>query len=112
MESCKCCIYLKVKDMNKNVTELYNKVLAVVLDDYEITEGKMFTSNEPDCVGARTSLIIALHDEGLSDREIAECTHKMRRCSVCIIRNRYREQNAHWEVKMCIEHIKKMRQNS
>lgn len=98
--------------MNKNAREIYERALEVVLEDFGLTAKKMFCSNEPDCVGARTSLIIALHDEGLSDREIAELTHKMRRCSVCLIRNRYCEKNAHWEVKMCIAHIKKMRQKS
>lgn len=97
--------------MNKNVIEIYNQALKVVLEDYDIAEEKMFTSNEPDCVGARVALIVALHDEGLTDKEIAECTHKMRRCSVCLIRNRYAPTSAHWEVKMCIEHIKKMRKN-
>lgn len=98
--------------MNKNVIEIYNKALAVVLDDFGLTKEKMFGSNEPDCVNARISLIVSLHDEKLTDKEIAECTHKMRRCSVCLIRNHYNDKTAHWEVKMCIEHIKKMRQNS
>ena len=102
-------INLTFKRMNKNVTELYNKVLSVVLDDFGLTEERMFRGNEPDCVNARVSLVMSLRDEGLSDREIAECTQKMRRCSVCFIRNKFSDKTAHWEVKMCIEHIKKMK---
>ena len=95
--------------MNKNAKEVYDRVLAVVLDDFGLTAEKMFNSNEPDCVNARASLIISLRDEGLSDKEIADCTQKMRRCSVCLIRNRYSDKTAHWEVKMCIERIKKLK---
>ena len=95
--------------MNKNAKEIYDRVLAVVLDDFGLTKERMFSTNEPDSVNARASLIISLRDEGLSDKEIAECTQKMRRCSVCIIRNKYSDKTAHWEVKMCIEHIKKLK---
>lgn len=95
--------------MNKNAKEIYDRVLAVVLDDFGLTEAKMFGTNEPDSVNARASLIISLRDAGLRDKEIAECTQKMRRCSVCIIRNKYNDKTAHWEVKMCIERIKKLK---
>lgn len=98
--------------MNKNAKEIYDNVLSIVLDDYGLTIGEMFGTNRIDCVGARQSLIIALHDEGLSDSEIAELTQKMRRCSVCLIRNRYNEAAAHWEVKNCIEHIKRSRKSN
>lgn len=101
--------YLKIKDMNKNVAIVYERVLAIVLDDFGLTAEKMFGTNDPDCVNARVSLIIALRDEGLTDREIAECTHKMRRCSICQIRNRYSDKTANWEVKTCIAHIKKLK---
>lgn len=95
--------------MNKNAKEIYDKVIAVVLDDFDLTAEKMFSSNEPDSVNARMSLIVSLRDEGLTDREIAELTQKMRRCSVCLIRNRYSDKTANWEVKTCIEHIKRMK---
>ena len=95
--------------MNKEAKEVYDRVLAVVLDDFGLTKEKMFGSNEPDCVNARISLIVSLRDEKLTDREIAECTQKMRRCSVCYVRNRYSDKTANWEVKNCIEHIKKMK---
>ena len=98
--------------MNKNAKEIYDKVLAVVLDDFGLTAEKMFGSNELDCVNARMSLIVSLRAAGLTDKEIAECTQKMRRCSVCLIRNRYSDKTANWEVKMCIEHIKKMKADS
>ena len=55
--------------MNKNAKEVYDRVLAVVLDDFGLTAEKMFNSNEPDCVHARASLIISLRYEGLSDNE-------------------------------------------
>ena len=97
--------------MNKNVTELYNKALAVVLDEYGLTEEKMFASNEVDCVQARMALLEALIEEGFSDKDIADCT-KMRRCTICKIRNKYDDKTAPWTVKLCIEHIKKMKQNS
>ena len=98
--------------MNKDAKEIYENVLSIVLDDYGLTIGEMFGTNRAECVGARQSLIIALHDEGLSDNEIAELTQKLRRCSICLIRNRYNDKTAHWEVKHCIEHIKKIRANS
>jgi hypothetical protein len=93
--------------MNKNVTELYEKALAIVIDEYGLTVEKLFGSNDGDCVQARMALLIALTKEGLTDKEIAECIH-MRRCTVCKIRNKYDDRTAPWTVKICIEHIKKM----
>lgn len=98
--------------MNKNAKEIYEEVLSIVLDDYGLTISEMFGSNRAECVNARKSLIISLHDEGLSDSEIAELTQKMRRCSICIIRNNYNDKTAHWEVKHCIELVKKMKKKS
>lgn len=92
--------------MNKYVIEIYENTLYRVLEEFGITEQVMFNSNEAECVQARMSLIVALHEKGLSDKEIAECTKKMRRCSVCCIRNRYNDATAPWTVKMCIERIK------
>ncbi len=92
--------------MNKNVVELYSKVLAEVLNEYELEEAVMFASNAEECVQARQSLIVGLADKGLSDKEIAECTKKMRRCSVCKIRNKYDDRSAPWTVQRCIERIK------
>lgn len=94
--------------MNKNVILLYNKALAVVLDEYGLTEGKLFASNDAECVSARKALIMGLINRGLSDHEIAECTHKLRRCAVCKIRNKFAPLTEKWDVKMCIEHIKGM----
>lgn len=94
--------------MNKNVIEIYKKVLAEVLDEYELDEAAMFSSNAEECVQARQALIIGLSRIGLSDKEIAECTHKMRRCSVCIIRNKYNDGAAPWTVKLCLEKIKQI----
>lgn len=94
--------------MNKNVTELYNKVLAEVLSEYELDEAVMFASNAEECVQARQALIIGASRLGLSDKEIAECTKTMRRCSVCIIRNKYNDGTAPWTVKLCLEKIKQI----
>lgn len=91
--------------MNRSVIELYNKVLAVVLDDYQLTAGELFNSNDAECVQARMVLVVSLHKKGLSDKEIAECTQKMRRCSVCKIRNHFDDRVAPWTVKSCLEHI-------
>ena len=99
---------LMIEDMNKNVTELYNKVLAVVLNEYEITAEELFHSNNSECVQAREVLIVTLNKKGLSDKEIAECTQKMRRCSVCKIHNRFNPGNAPWSVKICLEHLKSL----
>lgn len=91
--------------MNKNVIEVYNQVLNVVLDDYQLTASELFHSNDAECVQARTVLVVSLNRQGLSDKEIAECTQKMRRCSVCKIRNHYDDDHAPWTVKRCLEHI-------
>lgn len=92
--------------MNRNVIDIYDGVLNKILDEFGITQQVLFNSNEAECVQARMALIVTLTDMGLSDKEIAECTHKMRRCSVCRIRNRYRDADAPWTVRMCIERIK------
>lgn len=97
--------------MNKNVTEIYNRALNVVLEEYELTVEKLFSSNDGDCVQARMALLEALIEEGFSDKEIADST-KMRRCTVCKIRNKYDDKTAPWTVRVCIEHIKKMKDNS
>ena len=91
--------------MNKNVIELYNEVLNVVLDDYQLTVGVLFNSNDAECVQARMVLVVSLNKKGLSDKEIAECTQKMRRCSVCKIRNHYDDARAPWTVRRCLDHI-------
>lgn len=93
--------------MNKDKKELYNEVLIKILERYELTEERLFNCNCSECVEARISLVITLHSRGLSDGDIAELTQKMRRCSVCLIRNKYSEANASWSVKSCIEKIKK-----
>lgn len=95
--------------MNKNVIELYNKALAVVLDENGITAEQMFGCNSETCVEARTSLIVGLNRLGVSDKDIAELTHKMRRCSVCKIRNRFNDRTASWTVKMCIDHLNSLK---
>lgn len=92
--------------MNKNVTELYSKALAVVLDEYGLTEERMFKSNDAECVSARKALIMGLIDRGFTDQQIAECTHKLRRCAICKIRNKFAPLTEKWDVRMCIEHIK------
>lgn len=92
--------------MNKDKKELYNEVLTKILERYELTEERLFNCNRSECVEARTSLVITLHSRGLSDGDIAELTQKMRRCSVCIIRNRYNEANAPWTVRNCIDALK------
>lgn len=94
--------------MNKNVTELYNKALAVVLDEYGVTEERMFNSNDAECVNARKALIMGLIERGLTDQQIAECTRKLRRCAICKIRNKFAPPTEKWDVKMCVEHIKGM----
>lgn len=94
--------------MNKNVIELYKKALAVVLDEYGVTEERMFNSNDAECVNARKALIMGLIERGLTDQQIADCTHKLRRCAVCKIRNKFAPPTEKWDVKMCIEHIKGM----
>lgn len=91
--------------MNKEKCAIYSKVLAMVLDDFGVEEQALFSRNEQDCVQARKALVIALSRRGLSDKDIAELTQKMRRCSVCAIRNRYREESAEWTVRHCLEKI-------
>ena len=63
--------------MNKNVTIVYERVLNVVLDDFDVEVQKMLHSNELECVQARTVLYVSLHEKGFSDTEIAQC------CGVC-----------------------------
>lgn len=91
--------------MNKYKIELYGRALAEVLDEFGISETELFRSNNAECVQARTALIVAL-SKMLSDGEIAELTKKMRRCSVCVIRNRYDDRTAPWTVRRCIDTIK------
>lgn len=91
--------------MNKNVIELYEKTLKVVLEDYGLSVSELFNSNDLERVQARMTLVVSLHRRGLSDKEIADCTQKMRRCSVCKIRNHYDDDHAPWTVKRCLEHI-------
>ena len=92
--------------MNKEKIELYNSALGFMLDRYELTEHEMFNCNREECIEARQSLIVGLNYLGLTDKEIAELTHKMRRCSVCKVRNHYDDRTAPWTVKRCIESIK------
>lgn len=92
--------------MNKEKQQVYNEVLAEVLDRFGLTEERMFKYNCAECVEARTSLVMTLNGLGFSDHDIAELTQKMRRCSVCLIRNRYNEANAPWTVRHCIDALK------
>lgn len=92
--------------MNKEKQQVYSEVLAEVLDRFGLTEERMFKCNCAECVEARTSLVITLHDMGFSDGDIAELTQKMRRCSVCAIRNKYVEANAPWTVRHCIDALR------
>ncbi|MBO7193730.1 MAG: hypothetical protein J6V47_05535 [Bacteroidaceae bacterium] len=92
--------------MNKEKQQVYNEVLAGVLDRFGLTEERMFRCNCSECVEARTSLVMTLTGMGFSDRDIAELTNKMRRCSVCLIRNKYIEENAPWTVRHCIDALK------
>lgn len=57
-------------DMNKNMIELYGQALKKVLEEYGITEVEMFNSNNDECVEARSALIVALSDMGMSDKDI------------------------------------------
>lgn len=95
--------------MNIHVINIYNEALAKVLGEYGISERDLFHSNDAECVQARQALVIGLSQLGLSDNEIAECTKKMRRCSVCRVRNRYDDRSAPWTVLKCIEMIRKGR---
>lgn len=92
--------------MNKEKQQVYNEVLAEVLDRFGLTQERMFKCNCAECVEARTSLVMTLHRLKFSDSDIAELTQKMRRCSICLIRNRYSEANAPWTVRHCIDAIK------
>lgn len=91
--------------MYKEKICIYNRVLAVVIEEFGISEQPLFYSNESDCVQARTALVVGLTRRGFSDKDIAELTGKMRRCSVCAIRNRYKDDTAEWSVRRCIEAI-------
>ena len=92
--------------MNKEKQQMYNEVLAEVLDRFGLTEERMFKCNCAECVEARISLVMTLNRLKFSDSEIAELTHKMRRCSVCAIRNKYVEANAPWTVRHCIDALR------
>ena len=89
--------------MNKEKQQVYNEVLAEVLDRFGLSEERMFKCNCAECVEARSALVMTLNGLGFSDHDIAELTQKMRRCSVCLIRNRYNEANAPWTVRHCID---------
>ncbi len=91
--------------MNKEKVEIYNKVLARVLDDFGLNREKLFTCNESESVQARKALVVGLAKKGLADKDIAELTHKLRRCSVCAIRNKYRDESAEWTVRHCLERL-------
>lgn len=80
---------------------LYERVLAEVLDTFGITEEELFNSNREQCTEGRTVLIIKL-SKYLSDSDIALLT-PMRRCSICAVRNKYKEGQASWSVKRCLE---------
>lgn len=92
--------------MNKEKCAIYSKVLAMVLDDFGVEEQALFSRNEQDCVQARKALVVGLARRGLSDKDIAELTNKMRRCSVCAIRNKYRDDVAEWTVRHCLDRLK------
>ena len=92
--------------MNKEKVEIYNKVLARVLDDFDMSEERLFTCNESESVQARKALVVGLAKKGLADKDIAELTRKLRRCSVCAIRNKYRDESAEWTVRHCLEKLK------
>lgn len=91
--------------MNKNVNIVYERVLSVVLDEFDIDVPRLLHRNESECVQARTVLYVALHDKGLSDAEIAQCCGVYRE-SVNRTRNHYREMHAPWLVRLCLEKIK------
>lgn len=93
--------------MNKDVEMIYQKSLMAVLEKFDIDEKTLFSSNDAECVQARTALVISLNKKGLSDKEIADCTHKMRRCSICKIRNKFDVGHAAWTVRMCLDHLLK-----
>lgn len=88
--------------MNKNVVEMYERALKVVLDEYGLTEDELFHTNRLDAVHARTALILPL-SKRMCDSDIALCTH-MKRNSVCGVRNKHRGANA-WDVCRCIDDV-------
>lgn len=98
--------YLKIKDMNKNVAIVYESVVKIVVDEFDIEQQRFLHCNEMECVQARTVLYVALHEKGLSDAEIAQCCGVLRE-SVNRTRNHYREAHAPWLVKLCLERIRK-----
>lgn len=83
--------------------ELYKRALAEVLETFGITEEELFSSNKEACLQGRVVLIRTLSPY-LSDSDIALLT-PLRRCSICAIRNRYKEASAAWSVKRCVEII-------
>lgn len=93
--------------MVKEKLNIYADVLSQILENFGLSEEALFCSNEADCVQARQALVVVLAKKGLSDKDIAELTHKLRRCSVCYIRNHYDDGRAHWTVKRCIELLSK-----
>ena len=93
--------------MVKDKFNIYAEVLGRILEDFGISEEALFRSNEADCVQARQALVVVLAKKGLSDKDIAVLTHKLRRCSVCYIRNHYDDGRANWTVKKCIEMLTK-----
>ena len=95
--------------MNKYVAELYNQALTLVLDEFQLSADELFNSNVAECVQGRTSLIVGLHDLGVSDNDIAVCSQKLRRSSVCRIRNHYVAALAPWTVRHCLLHISHLR---
>lgn len=94
--------------MYKGKIPIYDRILAVVVEEFGISKQVLFRSNECDCVQARMALVVGLAGRGLSDKDIAELTG-MRRCSVCAIRNRYKEASAAWSVRRCVEIINELR---
>lgn len=83
--------------------ELYRRALAEVLDTFGINEEELFSSNKEACMQGRIVLIRTLSPY-LSDGDIALLT-PLRRCSICLIRNKYKEASAAWSVRRCIEVI-------
>lgn len=92
----------KIKHM-KVKQELYRRALAEVIDAFGVTEEELFYSNREACMQGRIVLIRTLSPY-LSDSDIALLT-PLRRCSICIIRNKYKEASAAWSVRRCIEVI-------
>lgn len=90
--------------MNKNVIIVYESVMAIVVDEFDIPAQRVLHCNELECVQARMALYVALHKKGLSDSEIAQCCG-VHRESVNRTRNCYREGSAPWLVKICLEKI-------